>query len=106
MLFPDFLLSLTNWCGIQLAHLNLGVAGEGSLLLALHEEKRPILGEIQGPALNSEIWPRAPITRFPILVVKKEQGKKKNKLGEPWCCSEGQVSSWKVERILKYLGTV
>lgn len=60
-----------------MAHLNLGVAGEGSLLLALHEEKRPILGEIQGPALNSEIWPRAPITRFPILVVKKEQGKKK-----------------------------
>lgn len=107
-LFPYFLLSLANCCGIQsdVSHLNLDFAGEASLLLALHGEKRPKLGKSQGPA-NAEIWPRAPITRFPTLVVKKEQRrKKKKKLGEPWCCSESRVSSWKVERILKQLGAV
>lgn len=58
-------------------HLNLDIAREASPLLALHKEKRPKLGKSQGPA-NAEIWPRAPITRFPILVVKKgTEGKKK-----------------------------
>lgn len=42
-LFPYFLLALANCCGIQsdVSHPNLGIAREGSLLLALHEEKRP-----------------------------------------------------------------
>lgn len=60
----------------HISHLSLGTAREGSLVLAPHEEKRPSLGKVQGPALNAEIWPRAPITRFPTLVVKKEQEKK------------------------------
>lgn len=41
------------------------------------KKKRPNLGKIQGPALNVEIWSKAPVTRFPISVVKKEQEKKK-----------------------------
>lgn len=79
-LFLYFLLSLANCCGIQsdVSHLNLDFAGEASLLLALHGEKRPKLGKSQGPA-NAEIQPRAPITRFPTLVVKKEQRRKKRK---------------------------
>lgn len=96
-LFLYFLLSLANCCGIQsdVSHLNLDFAGEASLLLALHGEKRPKLGKSQGPA-NVEIQPRAPITRFPTLVVKKEQRRKKKKawrtlvlLGKPGELLEG-----------------
>lgn len=61
-----------------MSHLNLDFAGEASLLLALHGEKRPKLGKSQDPA-SAEIQPRAPITRFPTLVVKKEQRRKKKK---------------------------
>lgn len=50
LLFPYFLLSLANCCGIQsdVSHLNPDIAREGSLLLILHEGKRPNLGNIQG----------------------------------------------------------
>lgn len=63
---------------MDVSQLNLDIARTVPFfLLALHEVNRPNLGKIQGPALNAEIWPRAPITRFPILVVEKGAGKRK-----------------------------
>lgn len=46
-------------------HLNLDIprVEEGLLLLAIYEEIRSNLGNMQGPA-SAEIWPRAPIFNF------------------------------------------
>lgn len=55
----------------RIRHLNLDIPGieEGLLLLSVYEEIRSNLGKIQGPA-SAEIWPRAPISRFPISSLK------------------------------------
>lgn len=51
----------------QIQHLNLGIARfeEGLPLLAIYEEVRSNLGNVQGPA-SADIWPRASVTRFLI----------------------------------------
>ena len=68
----------------RIRHLNLDIPGveEGLLLLSVYEEVGSNLGKIQGHA-SAEIWPRSPITRFAISLLKG--GRRKARFGGLWC---------------------
>lgn len=78
---------------------------EGLLLLAIYEEVRSNLGNIQGLA-SAYSWPKASVTRF--VIQEAEEKLFLEHLGIFWarCCSESHVSSWKAEGIFKHLGLV